>query len=309
MLRRVTFLILPACLATLALAQPPPPPAPQPGPPPPPPGVAVVRDVVFGTGGGRPLHLDIAQPGTLPDQPMPVIVYVHGGAFMSGNHHGAQNYYFAVRGYFTANIEYRLSPEAKFPAQIEDCKAAIRYLRAHATEYRLDPDHIGVWGHSAGGHLVALLGTSGGVKELEGAGGNPDFSSAVQAVVDCFGPTDLLHLIGQPSKIDRTSPDCPEARLIGGAIADHPEEAKAASPITYVDAKDPPFLIFHGELDDTVPFNQSELLEAALQRAGGECTFVRVKNGGHGFGPKAEPNAWQIQTQIEAFFDKHLRGR
>ena len=135
-----------------------------------------------------------------------------------------------AKGYAVASINYRLSQHAVFPAQIEDCKAAIRWLRANAAKYHLDPDHIGVWGASAGGHLVALLGTTGGVKELEGNGGNLDQSSRVQCVVDWFGPTDLTTMGGEHDK-----PDSPVARLIGGPVQENKEKARKASPLTYVE--------------------------------------------------------------------------
>jgi acetyl esterase/lipase len=274
-----------------------------------PPNVEVIRDVEFGTGGGRPLHLDIARPKEPPAEPMPVLVYIHGGAWRAGNHHGGQNIQFAGQGYFTVNVEYRLSQEAIFPAQIEDCKAAIRWLRANAEKYNLDTDHIGVWGHSAGGHLAALVGTSGDAPELEGEGGNPGLSTKVHAVVDGFGPTDFVHEVGAPSGIDRTKPNSPEALLLGGLIMDRPEQVKLASPLTYIDPADPPFLILHGEQDNVVPINQSEYLTEALQTAGVDVTFVRVKNGGHGFRGDTDPTPAAINQMIAEFFHRHLRGR
>ena len=154
----------------------------------------------------------------------------------------------AAKGYAVASINYRLSQHAVFPAQIEDCKAAIRWLRANAAKYHLDPDHIGVWGASAGGHLVALLGTTGSVKELEGKGGNLDQSSRVQCVVDWFGPTDLATMGGSHDK-----PGSPESRLIGGPVQENKEKARKASPLTYVSKDSAPFLIMHGDQDNTVP--------------------------------------------------------
>ncbi len=272
-----------------------------------PPNVEVIRDVEFGTGGGRPLRLDIARPKELPPEPMPVIVYVHGGAWRAGSYHGAQNYPLAAQGYFTVNVEYRLSQEAIFPAQIEDCKAAIRWLRANAEKYHLDTNHIGVWGHSAGGHLAALLGTSGDVKELEGMGGNPGLSTKVHAVVDCFGPTEMLHMSAVPGRMDHDSPSSPESRLIGGPIQDNPDKVKRADPLTYIDADDPPFLVIHGERDQTVPINQSEFLVTALKKAEVDVTFVRVKNADHGFSGPAEPSRQEINRLIEEFFNRHLR--
>ena len=232
------------------------------------------------------------------DRPRPVIVWIHGGAWFAGSKDGCPAGPFVEKGYAVASINYRLSQHAVFPAQIEDCKAAIRWLRAHAKEYHLDPDRIGVWGASAGGHLVALLGTAGDVKDLEGKGGNLDQSSRVQCVVDFFGPTDFLQMRGS-----HDDPKAPEALLIGGAVQANQEKAARANPITYVTRDDPPFLIVHGEEDRTVPIGQSELLDAALKKAGVESTFIRVPgmgHGGRGFQAK-------VDKQIAEFFDKHLK--
>jgi len=265
--------------------------------------IEVVRDVEYGMGGGRPLKMHLLRPKTMPKEAMPVLVWVHGGAWLSGNKEsGIGNLVrFVQRGYFGATIEYRLSQEAKFPAQIEDCKCAIRFLRAKARGLNIDPNRIGVWGSSAGGHLVALLGTSGGVKELEGTGGWPEFSSHVNAVCDWFGPSDFLKMKDFPSRLDRTLPTCPEAQLIGGALDANADKAAKANPITYITPDDPPFLIMHGDRDEVVPFNQSELLYAALKKAGVDVTFHPVKGAGHGFGGP------DIMNLVTEFFDKHLR--
>ncbi len=277
--------------------------------PQPPADVEVVPNVTYLTVDGRALRMNIARPKTPPDEPMPVVVFIHGGAWRAGDADPSRNYPLAQRGYFTASIEYRLSQEALFPAQIHDCKAAIRWIRKYAKELNIDPDRIGVWGSSAGGHLVALLGTSIGVQALEGPG-NAGYSSAVQCVVDMFGPSDLPAMVGKPSNIDRTRPDCPEAQLIGGLISDNLDKAKAASPVTYVDGNEPPFLILHGTEDPTVPFNQSEILDEALRKVGADVTFVPVKGAGHGFfGPTIEPGAAEIDKMIAEFFDRHLSGR
>jgi acetyl esterase/lipase len=191
---------------------------------------------------------------------------------------------FTANGYAVAQVGYRLSQEAKFPAQIYDCKAAVRWLRANAAKYNLDPKKFIAWGGSAGGHLVALLGTSGGVAELEGNVNDLKESSRVQAVVDWFGPTDFLHIGDTESDLQHNAPDSPESKLIGGPLLENKDKAAKASPITYVSKDAPPFLIMHGDHDRTVPFNQSELLYAALKKAGVDVTFVPMKGAGHGFG-------------------------
>jgi acetyl esterase/lipase len=225
---------------------------------------------------------------------MPVVVWVHVGGWRAGNKDSGIGRLarFAQRGYCCASIEYRFSKEAIFPAQIEDSKCAIRFLRAKAKDYNLDPNRIGVWGSSAGGHLVALLGTSAEAKELEGKGGWPEFSSKVQAVCDFCGPADLLLWK------ENTHPAVVE--LLGGIVADKPDLAAKASSVTYVSKAAPPFLIVHGDADKTVPLSQSESLHAALRKAGVPSTLHVIPNGGHGFGGP------EIEKLVDEFFDKHL---
>lgn len=248
------------------------------------PGVKVLKDLTYGRAGERPMLLDLYLPEHAT-KPMPLIIWVHGGAWMAGSKNNpSPALRFTRDGYAVAQVGYRLSQEAKFPAQIHDCKAAVRWLRANAEKYSLDTNRFIAWGGSAGGHLVALLGTSGGVAELEGTVNDLKQSSRVQAVVDWFGPTDFLH-IGEPeSDIRHTAPDSPESKLIGGPLLENRDKAAKASPITYVSKDAPPFLIMHGDRDRTVPFNQSELLYEALKKAGVDVTFVPMKGAGHGFG-------------------------
>jgi acetyl esterase/lipase len=205
-----------------------------------------------------------------------------------------------------ASISHRFSQDAIFPAQIEDCKAAIRFLRANPAKYSIDGDHIGVWGESSGGHLAALLGTSGGVNDLEGkVGDNLEVSSRVQCVVDYCGPSDFMKFKDQATWVKVDKPDSPVCRLVGGLLADKRGLVARANPITYVRRDNPPFLIAHGDKDNAVPFNQSELLVDALKRAGVDVTFEVIKGGGHNFGPAQYERLVPIVT---AFFDKHLKG-
>jgi acetyl esterase/lipase len=275
------------------------------GPPPVPEGVRALRDLEYVPGGGKAQSLDLYLPQS--DRPTPLIIWIHGGAFRAGDKAQCGAVGFTRRGYAAASLNYRLSGQAVFPAAIEDCKAAVRWLRAHAKEYNLDAAHFGAWGSSAGGHLVALLGTSGGVKPLEGSGGNPEFSSRVQAVCDWFGPTDFLqmeaHALTPGRPFSHDAVDSPESLFIGGAIQENKEKARAANPITYVTPDAPPFLIMHGDRDPLVPHHQSELLEAALKTAGVEVTFHTVQGAGHGFGGP------EIYRMVEAFFDRHLKPK
>ena len=184
-------------------------------------------------------------------------------------------------------------------AQIYDCKAAIRWLKGNARKYNLDPARIGVIGTSAGGHLVAMLGTSGGIASLEGKLG--DYlteNSRVACVVDEFGPTDLLTMGGF-----HNAPHSPEADLIGGPVQENKDAARNASPITYVASDNPPILMIHGTNDPTVPFTQSQELLAALKKAGVDAMLIPVEGAGHG-----NFNTPEVPVRVREFFDKHLHG-
>jgi acetyl esterase/lipase len=273
------------------------------GPRPIPPGVKVERDIEYVPGGGKARSLDLYLPRESEDKKLPLIVWIHGGAWLGGDKGGCPAVRFVLRGYVVASINYRLSQEAIFPAQIHDCKAAIRWLRANADKYAIDPDRVGVWGSSAGGHLVALLGTSGDAKDLEGDEGNLKYSSRVQAVCDWFGPTDFTKIGDFPSDLKHYAPDSPEAKLIGGPVLENKDKAARANPIPYIAKGVPPFLIMHGDKDMTVPHNQSELLYEALKKAGVDVTFHTVPGGGHGFGGP------EVDKMVDAFFDRVLKGK
>jgi acetyl esterase/lipase len=205
----------------------------------------------------------------------------------------------ATKGYAVASINYRLSQHAVFPAQIQDCKAAIRWLRANAAKYGLDSKHVGAWGGSAGGHLVSLLGTTGNVKEFEGNGGNLDQSSRVQAVVDWYGPSDFVVLGAHERKATE-----PLSTLLGGLVSENGEKARWASPLTYVDKHAAPFLIVQGDKDEIVLPSHSERLAAALKAAGVEVRLQMLLGSGHGGPAFTTPENLKV---IEDFFDKHLK--
>jgi acetyl esterase/lipase len=266
-------------------------------------GPIVYRDLSYVPNGHERQKLDIFLPKE--GKNLPLIIRIHGGAWLSGSKEGEWPGDYIRFGYAVARINYRLSQHAIFPAQIEDCKAAVRYLRANAQKYNLDPNRFGVWGASAGGHLVALLGTTGDINEFD-VGENLTVSSRVQAVVDYFGPTDFLQMEAHrlPNGMVHNSPDSPESKLIGGPVQENREKAAKANPITYVTKDDPPFLIVHGNTDPLVPHHQSELLEAALKKAGVPVTFYTVKGGGHG-GFK-DPNVPRLTRE---FFEKNLKNK
>ena len=264
-------------------------------------GVTVYRDVAYVTNGHERQKLDLYVPDT--GENLPLIIWVHGGAWRGGDktHYNPKEYLKA--GYAGASINYRLSQHAVFPAQIEDVKAAVRWLRANAETYRFDPNRFAAWGSSAGGHLVAMLGTTGDVAEFE-VGENLEVSSRIQAVVDYFGPTDFLQMDAQslPDGLVHDAPDSPESQLVGGPIQEHKDRVARANPITYVSKDDPPILIIHGDQDKLVPYHQSVLLHDALEEAGVPVTFYKVEGGGHGWfkDPK-------VPELTKAFLEKHLK--
>ena len=290
--------------------------------------VELSANLVYDSSGGRPILLDLYLPRGAP-RPMPVIVCLHAGGWRAGNRKQAPDlsHNFARHGFAMASIDYRLSGEATFPAQLHDVKTAIRWLRANAERYGVDGRRIGLWGASAGGHLATLAAlTSGaefGHQESE-TNALHDVPTDVQAVVSAYAPIDFLRMDAQRDEaviaVDDPSafvlppgartgdPRSYESLLIGAPIHDRPDLARAASPLSYVAAGAPPFLIVHGESDRAVPVQQSELLHDALARCGIDVTLHLVAGRGHGFldRPDAAPTA--TLAVIEAFFRRHLTG-
>lgn len=269
--------------------------------------IRVLRDLQYVPAGHERHKLDLYLPARGSQRPavsgpLPLIIWVHGGAWRAGDKRRCPAVRFVRRGYAVASINYRMSQHAIFPAQIEDCKAAIRWLRANSKEYDIDAERIGVWGSSAGGHLVALLGTTGNVKEFD-KGENLNVSSRVQAVCDYFGPTDFTKMSSFPSKMDHDAADSPESKLLGGAVQENKQACQRADPISYVSKDDPPFLIVHGDKDMSVPHNQSQILYEALKKAKVNVRFHTVKGAGHG-----RFNSPQVDKMVDDFFDKHLKG-
>jgi acetyl esterase/lipase len=272
---RATLPSLLLASSSLALAQ-------APAAAPLPQGTKVLKDLAYVEGGHERQKLDLYLPPT--GSRWPLVVAIHGGAFRMGSKEGEPAAAFVARGFAVAAINYRLSQHAVFPAQIEDCKAAVRWLRANAALHGYDPQRVASYGASAGGNLAAMLGTAGDVKAFD-VGPHPGVSSRVQAVVDFFGPTDFLqmdaHRLSAQAMVHDT-PDSPESQLVGGPIRDNPDKVARANPITYVTPDDPPFLIVHGDADLLVPHDQSVLLDKALQKAGVRVRFVSIPGGPHG---------------------------
>lgn len=294
--RLVPLVLLLLLVTTPAMAQPrkrKPPEVPQ--------GVTVHRDLAYAEEAHERQKLDLYIPDE--GERLPLIIWVHGGAFLAGDKADHVPAEYLDAGYAVASLNYRLSHDDLFPAQVEDVKAAVRWLRANAETYRLDPDRFAAWGSSAGGHLVAMLGTTGDDDTFD-IGEHLDISSRVQAVVDYFGPTDFLQMDSQriPDGMVHDHANSPESKLLGGPIQEEKELARQANPITYVTQKDPPFLIIHGDQDPLVPHGQSVLLHEALEQAGVPVTFYTVEDAGHG-GFK-DPKVHEL---TRAFLDQHLK--
>lgn len=258
--------------------------------------------------------LDVYVP-TIGSGPFPVVMMVHGGGFMFGDKADGAGLagvdQLLEAGYAVASINYRLSGESTFPAQIHDLKAAVRFLRANATKYNLNPDKIGAWGASAGGNLVSLLGTTCGVKQLEGAElGNPDHSSCVQVVVDWFGPIDFLKMDEQfaGSGCPQTHNDAgsPESRLVGAAIQTVPDLVKNTNPMNYIDATDPPFFIENGTADCNIPPIQNKNFADALSAVIGaeNVTYISLEGAGHG---GSEFSTTENLAKVISFLDSYLK--
>jgi len=282
---------------------------------PPPAGVTEIHDVEIGQGGDKVLHAEIAYPSQTSAALLPAVIRIHGGGWRFGTYKEKIAEWLAPHGYFVATIEYRLSTEAIWPAQIEDCKLAVRWLRANAAKYHVDPDRIGVWGSSAGGHLALCVGTMNNEPQFEGHGGYEGVSSRVKAVVDWCGPSDFT--AGDPG-IEKKLAKPPDydspglVKLFGGTYKEKPDVWKEGSPIKYVTADDPPFLIVQGDKDLSVPHEQSEKMVAALKQAGVPVEFIMVHGGGHSMGaapgdPPAQPGNQKLQAAVLAFFDQQLK--
>ena len=243
--------------------------------------VEQIKSIKFASPEGVDLLLDLYLPKGVENPPL--VMFIHGGGWKSGDRKRCRLNWLAAHDYAVASVEYRLSHEKIFPAQIHDCKGALRWLRANAWEYGYNANRVVVAGTSAGGHLASLLGISAEVAELEGAtAGNLDQSSRVQGIINYYGPSDFVKRSeNQSAKTD--DPKGSVYRLIGGPVKKNLEAARRASPITYITKDDPPLLIFHGEKDKTVYLDQAEHLNNLYQKAGLDVQLEVMAGAGHGW--------------------------
>jgi dienelactone hydrolase len=258
------------------------------------------RGVEYSNPDKHHLQLDLARP-KLPHGPSPAVLCIHGGGFRAGTRDGYDGFCIklARRGFVAGTVTYRLAPDSQFPAQIYDVKAAVRWLRAHAKDYGIDPNRIGVTGGSAGGHLAQFLGVTGGVKQFEGDGGNPSQSSRVQCVVNNYGPCDL-------TKSYAHSVDAAEVLplFLGGNLATARPRHILASPLNWVTPEAAPTLILHGTKDPYVAYEQGVWMRDRLRACGVEVELMTFENAGHGFqGADAE----RAEQAALDFFQQHLK--
>jgi acetyl esterase/lipase len=261
--------------------------------------VEFTPDVVYGKGGGEDLKLDIARPKSADAKKLPCVVFIHGGAWRAGSraaHHDDIRRLAGI-GFVAATVDYRLAPAHRFPAQVQDVKCAIRFLRAHAEQYGLDSDRIAVWGISAGGHLALMLGVTQTDDSLEGGGGWPEQPSAVQAVIAYYPRTDLA-AEGFSDTVHRD-----HVNFLGGTATEVPEQYRKASPLTYVTPGDAPTLILQGTKDPRVPLTQTTRMIEALTKAGVSGRAELIFGAGHGWS-----GAERARTDAAAvgFIKEHL---
>lgn len=269
-----------------------------------PPGVVAVRDLDYVGAGNPRQQLDLYLPEKAAEKPLPLIVYVHGGGWESGAKSDTSLLFQLIKngGYAGASVGYRLTQEAAWPAQIHDVKAALRWLSANAGKHGIDPERIGVSGISAGGHLVSLLGTSQGVKEISGSQGGAVADAKIACVMNFCGPANFLTFAGKGSDIDPDQPGSAIAKLLGGPVKQRQEVARAASPVSYISSDDPPFLHIHGTADNLVPYTQAVEFDAALKKAGVSSVLITGKDAPHVF------FSVELLDKMQTFFDKHLKG-
>ncbi len=266
-----------------------------------------VSDVRYCTGGGQPLLMDVFLPKHRNRTPTPAVLWIHGGGWERGDKNGNSGaVLLANAGFVSASLFYRLSGDSPFPADIEDCKCAIRYLRANAAKYGIDPERIGVAGASAGGHLAELVATAPASAGLEGDGGWPNVSSNVQAASAYSGVSDFT--VGAMQFQNHTGKVV--IKLFRGTEKEKPQLYRQASPIVYVSKDSPPLLLVHAEEDELVPFEQSVHMADAYRGLGLPVEFIPVKHASHDFeqvgASPPSPSVEEIHRRTVEFFQHYL---
>jgi acetyl esterase/lipase len=269
---------------------------------------AVPDSITFETGieyanpDGQHLQLDMARPKT-GDGPFPAIICIHGGGFRAGKRESYDGLItrLAKKGYVAVTVSYRLAPKYPFPAAVYDCKAAVRWVRANAAKYKIDPDRVGVTGGSAGGHLALFLGVTANVPEFEGGGGNPGVSSKVCCVVDVYGPSDFTKSYGKSVDAAEVLP-----LFLGGNLETKRKEHVRASPLYWVTPDAAPTLCVHGTDDKYVAHEQSVWVVEKLKASAVEAELLTLPGAGHGFKGK---DAEAAEAALVAFFDRHLKAK
>ncbi|MDY3562488.1 alpha/beta hydrolase [Gemmata sp. JC673] len=263
--------------------------------------VTFEKGVEYANPDGQHLRLNVARPKGAG--PFPCVLFIHGGGFRAGSREGynGQIVRLAERGYVAVTVSYRLAPKYPFPAAVHDTKAAVRWLRANAKTYGIDPDRIGVTGGSAGGHLAQFLAVTADVKEFEGDGGNPTFSSAVRCVVNVYGPSDFTKSYGKSVDAAEVLP-----LFLGGNLEKARPQHVRASPLYWVTPNAAPTLCVHGTEDKYVHVEQAEWLVERLKAAGVGAELLKLEGAGHGFKGK---DAETAERATIAFFDKHLKQK
>ncbi len=265
--------------------------------------IVVENDVEYANPDNQHLMVNLARPSE-GKGPFPAVLCIHGGGFRAGDRHGYDGLIrqFAERGYVAATVEYRLTPKYPFPAAIHDVKASVRWLRANAAKYHVDPNRIGVTGGSAGGHLAQFLGVTGDVAEFEGKSeneGNYDQSSRVACVVNYYGPSDFTKSYGKSVDAAEVLP-----MFLGGNLEQARQKHILASPLYWVTPHAAPTLCVHGTKDNYVAYEQAVWLVDKLKAAGVEAELLTLEGAGHGFGGEY---AQKADAAMFAFFDKHLK--
>jgi acetyl esterase/lipase len=259
------------------------------------PNIEAYKDLVYVPGGDKRQSLDLYVPAR-SDEPLPLIVWIHGGGWKYGSKNVCPVLAWTQKGYVVASINYRLSRDAKFPAQIRDCEAAIGWLREKARKYHIDRDRVVAWGESAGGHLASLVGTAWDAAEWDSR--QEKGTGRVEAVIDWYGRSDLTPVSTNPAFADS-----PSAFLLGGCGDEVARLSREASPILHVSKDDPPFLIMHGDQDKVVPLRQSQAFAEALKKVGVKVKLLVLKGIGHGGRQFLAPE--QVDA-IDTFLNEHL---